>query len=89
MSKVRALCEKAKEVLLREENVHKVSCPITVCGDVHGQYYDLKEVVCLLVVLTFSCFVLEVTFRTQIIFSWVIMLTVATSVWRRLRCLLP
>lgn len=41
--KVRQLCEKAKEILIQEQNVHKVGCPVTVCGDVHGQFYDLKE----------------------------------------------
>ena len=36
------LCEKAKEVLINEENVQAVRCPITVCGDVHGQFMDLR-----------------------------------------------
>lgn len=40
---VKLLCEKAREILVTEQNVHSVSCPVTVCGDVHGQFYDLKE----------------------------------------------
>ena len=41
---LRALCEKAKEILLSEPNVIKLDYPVTVCGDVHGQFFDLKEV---------------------------------------------
>lgn len=40
---VRALCEKAKELLIKEENVQIVRCPVTICGDIHGQYHDLIE----------------------------------------------
>jgi len=38
-----ALCEKAKEILVEESNVQPVRCPVTVCGDVHGQFHDLDE----------------------------------------------
>ena len=37
------LCEKAKEILSNEENVQAVRCPVTICGDVHGQFMDLME----------------------------------------------
>lgn len=37
------LCDKAKEILSKEENVQPVSCPVTVCGDIHGQHHDLME----------------------------------------------
>jgi serine/threonine-protein phosphatase 2A catalytic subunit len=40
---IKALCEKAKEILVNESNVQPVKTPVTICGDIHGQFYDLKE----------------------------------------------
>ena len=40
---VEALCKKCKEILETEPNVTPVSCPVTVVGDVHGQYHDVME----------------------------------------------
>mmetsp|Transcript_22317 Transcript_22317/g.88589 ORF Transcript_22317/g.88589 Transcript_22317/m.88589 type:complete len:306 (-) Transcript_22317:160-1077(-) len=40
---VRGLCELAKEILVDEGNVQRVVAPVTICGDIHGQFYDLLE----------------------------------------------
>ncbi len=37
------LCDLAKDILQSEPNLQPVRCPVTVCGDVHGQFYDLLE----------------------------------------------
>jgi len=42
-SDVKALCEKAKEILINESNVTQVRAPVTICGDIHGQFHDLIE----------------------------------------------
>lgn len=42
-NEVMSLCDKAREVLVEESNVQPVRAPVTVCGDVHGQFHDLME----------------------------------------------
>jgi len=37
------LCDKAKDLLAEENNVQMVRAPVTICGDIHGQFYDLLE----------------------------------------------
>lgn len=40
---VKDLCTKCKESLKLESNVAVVKAPVTIVGDVHGQYHDLLE----------------------------------------------
>jgi len=42
-SEVKLLCQKAREILVDESNVQQVDAPVTICGDIHGQFYDLVE----------------------------------------------
>jgi len=40
---VKILCESIKELLIEENNVQNVNAPVTIVGDIHGQFYDLLE----------------------------------------------
>ncbi|KAH3902700.1 serine/threonine-protein phosphatase SCDLUD_000284 [Saccharomycodes ludwigii] len=40
---VSRLCKMAVDVLQYEQNVQPVNVPVTICGDVHGQFHDLME----------------------------------------------
>eukprot|EP01017_Pseudomicrothorax_dubius_P006439 TRINITY_DN1182_c0_g4_i1.p1 TRINITY_DN1182_c0_g4~~TRINITY_DN1182_c0_g4_i1.p1 ORF type:complete len:314 (-),score=62.43 TRINITY_DN1182_c0_g4_i1:118-1059(-) len=42
-SEVKNVCDKAKEILASESNVQLVRAPVTICGDIHGQFHDLME----------------------------------------------
>jgi serine/threonine-protein phosphatase PP1 catalytic subunit len=40
-SEVRALAIKSREVFINQPILLELEAPIKVCGDTHGQYYDL------------------------------------------------
>jgi serine/threonine-protein phosphatase 6 catalytic subunit len=42
-NELKNLCDVVLEYLVEESSVHPVFTPVTVCGDIHGQYYDLQE----------------------------------------------
>ncbi|KAH7275636.1 phosphoprotein phosphatase PP4 catalytic subunit [Fusarium solani] len=42
-AQVREICHKARELLIEEGNVTTVMAPVTICGDIHGQFHDLME----------------------------------------------
>lgn len=40
---LKRLCCLVKDILMEEANVQPVRSPVTICGDIHGQFYDLLE----------------------------------------------
>ena len=40
---VMELCRRVCDILITESNVVDVTSPVTVVGDIHGQFYDLRH----------------------------------------------
>ena len=38
---IKELCLKSREMFISEPNLLELEAPFKICGDIHGQYYDL------------------------------------------------
>jgi len=36
-------CQQLRSILIEESNVQPVQLPVVICGDIHGQYFDMLE----------------------------------------------
>ena len=40
-AEIRGLCNKSREIFISQPILLELEAPIKICGDIHGQYYDL------------------------------------------------
>ena len=43
LNEISNLCARATEEIVKQANITKLNSPVTICGDIHGQFYDLLE----------------------------------------------
>ncbi|KAF8880137.1 hypothetical protein CPB85DRAFT_1194232, partial [Mucidula mucida] len=41
-AEMRSLCERVRSILIEEQHT-AISSPLTICGDIHSQFWDLLE----------------------------------------------
>lgn len=40
---LKVACQRLKDILIEENNVQPVQLPVVICGDIHGQFFDMLE----------------------------------------------
>ena len=43
-NEIKTVCDKSKEIFIKEPTILEISPPITLIGDIHGQFQDLMEI---------------------------------------------
>jgi len=43
-NEIKGLCQKAKEIFINQPILLELEAPIKICGDIHGQYFDLLRI---------------------------------------------